>query len=155
MAAMPAFWASAEVLNVVSLPASWITPASGAWIPVMILISVDLPAPFSSRVGSAEAAVDVEDVAGGLGRSMGREESDRLCYVLGVDVDVKRRPLAIEGRQVFLGDAVGARALRLPLRRPDPGALDDCVRVHGVNADAVRTALLCEAARKVERRGLR
>ena len=47
MAAIPAFCAAPEPLKVVSSPLTRITPSSGEWIPVMTLISVDLPAPFS------------------------------------------------------------------------------------------------------------
>ena len=80
---------------------------------------------------------------------------DRLGHVLGVDVDAELRARAVERLQVALVDAVRARALGLPVGRPDARALDHGVRVDGVHADPVRAALLREAAREMERRGLR
>src|ERR671912_1990165 len=47
MAATPWAWASAALRSVTGSPSTSIVPSSGAWMPVMILIRVDLPAPFS------------------------------------------------------------------------------------------------------------
>ncbi|KZX21098.1 hypothetical protein ACH61_01754 [Rathayibacter tanaceti] len=46
-AVMPAAFASAGPLNRRVTPSTTISPASGWWMPVSVLISVDLPAPFS------------------------------------------------------------------------------------------------------------
>src|SRR5437867_1302368 len=92
----------------------------------------------SSRVGGRNAAVDVDDVARGLGRARTGEEADRLRDVLGIDVDPQLGATSVESLQLVLLDAVGARALRLPVRRPDARAGDDGVRVDGVDTDAVR-----------------
>ena len=49
MQTMPAFVASAGERNVTVRPASSIVPEFGCTTPAMILIKVDLPAPFSPR----------------------------------------------------------------------------------------------------------
>ena len=50
MQAMPAALASAGEVKRTSRPSSSMRPSSGATTPAMILISVDLPAPFSPRI---------------------------------------------------------------------------------------------------------
>ena len=47
MQAMPSAWASAGLRSSTGSPSTAMSPASGRYRPVMILISVDLPAPFS------------------------------------------------------------------------------------------------------------
>jgi hypothetical protein len=47
MAAIPCRCASAELRSVTCSPLTRIVPSSAGWIPVMILMSVDFPAPFS------------------------------------------------------------------------------------------------------------
>src|SRR4051794_10252163 len=56
----------------------------------------------SARVGGGYAAVDVDDVAGGLGGARAGEEGDRLGDVLGEHVHAEPRPRAVERRQVLL-----------------------------------------------------
>src|SRR5436190_6149221 len=56
MAAMPSARASAGVMCGTSRPATVSRPASGRSAPVMILISVDLPAPFSLTIACTSPA---------------------------------------------------------------------------------------------------
>src|SRR5262245_10172483 len=56
MAAMPSARASAGVICGTSRPATVSRPASGRSAPVMILISVDLPAPFSPTIACTSRA---------------------------------------------------------------------------------------------------
>src|ERR1700745_1412410 len=101
------------------------------------------------------AAVDIDDVARRLVGFRAGEERNRLGDVLWEDGDAELRAALIEGLQLVLADAVGARALGLPVGRPDARSLDHGVGVDGVDADPVWPALLGEAAREVQRRGLR
>ena len=50
MQAMPAALAAVGDANVTGSPSSSMRPSSGVTTPAMILISVDLPAPFSPRI---------------------------------------------------------------------------------------------------------
>src|SRR5206468_6932638 len=72
----------------------------------------------SPGVCGGDAAVDVDDVSGGLRRARAGEEGDRLRDVLRVDVDAETRPAPVEAGQVLGVDAVRARALGLPVGRP-------------------------------------
>src|SRR5918999_2488263 len=112
----------------------------GVGMPGLVAASViSLPSP---RVCGGHAAVHVDDVPGGLRRARAREEDDRLGDVLGVDVYAENRAAAVEGGQLTLGHAVRARALGLPLRRPDRGTFNHRVGVDRVHADAVSSAFL-------------
>ena len=60
MAAIPSERASAGVMCGTARPATASVPASGCSAPVMILISVDLPAPFSPTSACTSPASQVE-----------------------------------------------------------------------------------------------
>src|SRR3954468_3659104 len=109
-----------------------------------------------ARIRRGNAAVDVQHVAGALsGAPVGREVQDRRGDVLGQDVDPEGRPLAVVLLElVGLYPIVGG-ALLAPRGVPDARALEHRVRVDGVDADAVRPALLCQAAGQMELGGLR
>src|SRR5262245_53561318 len=97
----------------------------------------------SAWVRERNAAVDVEHVAGALGRAPRRgEEKHRLGDVVGNHVDLQRRPGAVVILELVGLEAVCPRALLAPGRIPDAGALEDGVRVDGVDADAVAAQLL-------------
>ena len=177
-------------------PSIRISPLSGWTMPVRILTSVDLPAPFSptsactvdASIAKLTSATRVH-AAVALGDPAQLDER-RLCVLAhrgyaaltppstlttlpvdfavrgpaknaiasatssGIDVDTELRARPVEGLQLVLVHAVGARPLGLPVGRPDGRALDDRVGIDAVDADAVRAALLGEAAREVQRRGL-
>src|SRR6476659_8754899 len=104
------------------------------------------------RVCGGHAAVDVDDISCGLCGTRAGEEGDRLRDVLGQHGDTELRAALVEGLQLVLADAVRAGALGLPVGRPDRRALDHCIRVDGVYANAARSALFGEAAGEMERR---
>src|SRR4029078_11772193 len=105
-------------------------------------------------VRGGDAAVDVDDISGRLGRPRAGEERDRLSDVFGEQGDAELRAALVEGLELVLADAVRARALGLPVGRPDARALDDGIGIDGVDADAVRPALLREAACEMQGRRL-
>src|SRR5439155_10509170 len=106
-------------------------------------------------VGGGDPAVDVDHVSGRLSRARASEEGDRLGHVFRINTDSELRSPAIEALEVIFGNAIGAGAFRLPVRRPDTGVLDHGVWVDGVDTNTVGPALLGETAGKVERSGLR
>src|SRR5207253_2007613 len=106
-------------------------------------------------VRGGDAAVDVDDVSGRFGRTGAREEGDRLGDVFGEHSYAELRSAPVEGLQLVLADTVRARTFCLPVGRPDARALDHGIGVDDVDADPVRSALLGQAAREVQRRGLR
>ena len=59
MQAMPAALASAGEAKLTSRPSIVMRPSSGATTPAMILMSVDLPAPFSPRMAWMRPALTV------------------------------------------------------------------------------------------------
>src|SRR4051794_19745051 len=71
----------------------------------------------SPGVCGGDAAVDVQDVAGGLGRARACEPGDRLGHVLRLHVDPEPRAAPVVRRQVVLVDAIGGRPLGLPVGR--------------------------------------
>src|SRR5207253_8660501 len=91
-------------------------------------------------VRGGDAAVDVDDISGRFRGTRAGEERDRLGDVLREHGDAELRSALVEGLQLLLADAVRARALGLPVGRPDARALDDGVGVDGVDADPRGTA---------------
>ena len=78
-----------------------------------------------------------------------------LGDVAGVDRDLQRVALAVVLVELLGLEVVRRRALLAPRRAPDLRALQDGVRVDGVDPDAVAAALLGQAAREVQLGGLR
>ena len=77
-----------------------------------------------------------------------------LGDVVRVDDDLQRVALAVVLVELLGVEVVGRGALLAPGGAPDLRALQDGVRVDGVDADAVAAALLGQAAREVQLGGL-
>src|SRR5215210_2358521 len=80
------------------------------------------------RVGGGDTAVDVDHVSGRFSRAGANEKGDRLGHVFRINTDSELRPSAVEALEVVFSNAIRARALRLPVRRPDTRALDHGIR---------------------------
>src|SRR6266567_8375254 len=104
----------------------------------------------SAWIRGRDATVDIEDIAGTLGRARRRrEERHRLGNILRNYIDPQRRPLAVHLLQLVRRHTVGCCALLPPGAVPDARTGQHSIGIDGIDANAELPALFRQATRQV------
>lgn len=112
------------------------------------------PTSTSAREALGVAGVDIDDVAGRLGRHVGGEEVNRFGDVFREDRALQHRALAVVLLKLVRLHRIGGGALFAPFAGPYLRAAQHGVGVDGVDPDLVLRALQRQAAGKVDLRRL-